>query len=255
MKRSLFNEGDWFSIPLGNTGHAVGVVARKPRNGNDVLGYFFGWYGRVAPTLKDVENYAPSEAVAICIFDDSALANGSWHVLGQAHAWIRDRWPVPDFGQQIPSGLGKSAQTWRVHYPDDDLNSSPTYTPITMDAYARLPRFGFYPPVAVERLLSSLPTNASVAKDLPEDDERDCSPTISHYLHFPSEMAAGRVVEQVKRDGYAGEISKSDSDWLVVVIYGGHATIEELANMEAQMESIALSHGGVYDGFDRTVKR
>jgi hypothetical protein len=65
-------EGDWFAFPLGDAGYAVGLIARAPKRGDVLFGYFFGPLRSELPSAMDVESLTPSDAVLLLRFFDEA---------------------------------------------------------------------------------------------------------------------------------------------------------------------------------------
>jgi hypothetical protein len=99
MARLPYREGTWFAFPLKNGGYGVGLVARSPKNGRVLFGYFFGPRREKIPGLDEVASLEPSAAVARLIFGDLGLINGEWKILGHSEAWDRNRWPMPHFAK------------------------------------------------------------------------------------------------------------------------------------------------------------
>ncbi|PIT01756.1 hypothetical protein TSA1_13990 [Bradyrhizobium nitroreducens] len=110
-----YEEGSVFAMPLPNGGFARGVVARMPRNGKVLLGYFFGPHleARGEATLDDLH---PDLAVARIRFGDLGLIEGRWLILGNIPSWNRADWPFPDFVRRDPI----SRKAWLVRYVNDD---------------------------------------------------------------------------------------------------------------------------------------
>ncbi|WP_425308290.1 Imm26 family immunity protein [Ammonicoccus fulvus] len=65
-------EGDWFAVPLRKGGYAVGLIARANRDGV-LLGYFFGPRREAVPSLSDVEELTPDDAIRVGKFGHLGL--------------------------------------------------------------------------------------------------------------------------------------------------------------------------------------
>jgi len=87
-------EGHWFAVPLENVGYAVGIAARVSRRG-DFLGYFFGPILQAIPSLDDVKDLAPEQAIHIAHVLGNSILDGEWPIIGRSDAWDRAKWPLP----------------------------------------------------------------------------------------------------------------------------------------------------------------
>lgn len=115
MAKVSYREGDWFAVPLREGGYAVGVVARaNPKAA--LLGYFFGPRHSDVPTLADVEDLKPRDAVLVGKFGHLGLTGGTWPILGRLDGWDRDEWPMPVF-VRYEELTGRS---FHVFYDGDD---------------------------------------------------------------------------------------------------------------------------------------
>lgn len=118
-------EGQFFVLPLGGGDIAVGLVARAPRRGGVLLGYFFGPRRREAPGQQWLESQHAHNAAYVCRFKDMPLFRGEWRLLGMHPKFVRAEWPVPPFHRfdgsatQVP-GVD-AVLHWRVEYADDNL--------------------------------------------------------------------------------------------------------------------------------------
>jgi hypothetical protein len=120
-------EGQFFLLPLGKgTGqYAVGIVARVPRRGGVLLGYFFGPRRREPPGLEWLNSLRADQAAFVCRFKDTQIYRGEWRLLCVREPFDRAKWPVPAFHRfdgsatQVP-GVA-AVQDWRVEYADDNL--------------------------------------------------------------------------------------------------------------------------------------
>jgi hypothetical protein len=255
MKKVPYREGDWFAVPLQGGGYSVGIVARKPRNGDILLGYFFGPRRLNVPVLDEVHKYKASNAMLVRMFGDTALKRGEWPVLGTVEPWDTHLWPMPDFGRYAAPLAGYPARAWRVRYPENNPNGLPETTPITIEEYSNLPKDLISPPVALQVELTKLLGGKDCLDKSTKQNKAfptEVPPTANFYLYLPNRLAAVRVLEQLQDLGYSAEMSESDANWLVLVTYASFLTLEELDAMEVQMETVAASEGGEYDGFERS---
>jgi hypothetical protein len=117
MPKINYREGDWFSVPLRKGGYAVGVVARANPDGV-LLGYFFGPRHEEVPTLDDVRDLKPQNAVVVGKFGHLGLTQHKWPILGRVDDWDRADWPMPVF-VRYEELTGRS---FRAFYDDDDPN-------------------------------------------------------------------------------------------------------------------------------------
>lgn len=118
MTELPYREGDAFAIPLRSGGFSLGVVARSPKQGHVLLGYFFGEKFPSVPAPSDLPALLPKNAIRVMKFGDLSLMSGGWPVVGHLQNWQRDDWPMPKFVRRDP--LGKRVRL--VSYADDDPN-------------------------------------------------------------------------------------------------------------------------------------
>src|ERR1700729_2790067 len=96
MAKVKYREGDWFAVPLLDGGFGVGVIARaNPKAA--LLGYFFGPVRSAVPTLNDVADLKPADAVLIRKFGHLGIVQGRWPLIGRIDGWDRREWPTPVF--------------------------------------------------------------------------------------------------------------------------------------------------------------
>jgi hypothetical protein len=111
MARNKINyrEGDWFAVPLRDGDYAVGVVARVDGSGG-VLGYFFGPRRAEVPSLLEVENLDPDQALRVLRFGDLGLIENECRSSDGARRGIasagRCRTSMPSRGH-TPIGRGE----------------------------------------------------------------------------------------------------------------------------------------------------
>jgi hypothetical protein len=118
VKKLTYKEGDVFAVPLRDGGFSLGIVARSPRHGKVLLGYFFPGKLPAVPKPPDLPVLLPENAMKVVRFGDLSLMTGEWPIIGSLQNWDRDDWPMPKFIRQDP--LTKRARL--VSYADDDPN-------------------------------------------------------------------------------------------------------------------------------------
>lgn len=116
MKSLPYREGTWFALPLKSDGYAVGVVARLAPAGRIILAYMFGPRRDTLPSLAEVAQLWPGDAVRRLRTGDLGLVNETWPRIGNLDTWDRRDWPMPPFIRRAE--LLKRA--WRVTYSDAD---------------------------------------------------------------------------------------------------------------------------------------
>jgi hypothetical protein len=126
-------EGQFFMLPVERGQHAVGLIARVPRRGGVLLGYFFGPRRTTPPVDAWLNALHAQQAAFVCRFKDSSLFRGEWKLLCSLSGFDRGHWPVPAFHRfdgSVTHVPGNSAVTdWRVEYGDDNLIVPLTETP------------------------------------------------------------------------------------------------------------------------------
>jgi len=115
MTSVKYREGDWFAVPLGGGGFAVGIVARANPRGA-LLGYFFGPRRAEFPEMAELAELRPTEAALIGTFSYLGIKRGEWPLLGRLEGWDRSEWPMPVF-VRYEELTGRS---FHVFYDDDD---------------------------------------------------------------------------------------------------------------------------------------
>ena len=114
-----YREGDWFAIPLRESGFAIGIVARSmPLDGGVNLGYFFGPNHAKIPNASELASLTPTDAILIKRFGDLGLINGCWPLIGRVDAWNRNAWPFPPFGRYEEL----TDRAFKVIYDDNNPN-------------------------------------------------------------------------------------------------------------------------------------
>lgn len=115
MPKVRYREGDWFAVPLRDSGYATGLIARANPKGA-LLGYFFGPRRLEIPPLHDVSGLRPGDAVLVRKFSHLGIVDGTWALLGRLDGWKRQDWPTPVF-VRYEELTGRS---FHVFYDDND---------------------------------------------------------------------------------------------------------------------------------------
>jgi len=124
-----YREGDIFVVPLRNGGFSVGVIARSPKDGKVLLGYFFRVRSEWSPNMT-LPKLEPKDAVKVARFGDLAIIKGNWRIIGRVPEWNRAEWKMPKFLRK--DDLAKCA--WLVTYADDDPNEQISIEACPFDA-------------------------------------------------------------------------------------------------------------------------
>ena len=125
MRKLPYREGDIFAVSLTDGKFALGVVARAPKGGRVLLGYFFPDKLSEIPAKIEVPTLVPENALKVAKFGDLHLIDGKWPVVGHVENWDRSNWPMPMFIREDP--IGQSARL--VSYSDNDPNQQITEQP------------------------------------------------------------------------------------------------------------------------------
>lgn len=151
MAKVNYSEGDWFAVPLREGGYAVGVVARaNPKAA--LLGYFFGPRRVDVPSLEDVADLKPADAVLVGKFGHLGLVQGKWPILGRLEGWDRTEWSMPVF-VRYEELTGRS---FRVFYDDDDPNKLVREEQVAPGDAEQGPKDGLMGAGFAEKVLTSL---------------------------------------------------------------------------------------------------
>jgi hypothetical protein len=114
-RRLKYSEGDLFAVTLRDGRYGMGLIARMPKAGKIVLGYFFDQACEELPTHSMASKAATSRRVAkIWRFGDLRLHKGDWPVLGPLEGFDRSDWPMPSFVRRFED------MAWVVNYSEDD---------------------------------------------------------------------------------------------------------------------------------------
>lgn len=151
MAISNYREGDWFAVPLREGGFAVGIVARaNPKAA--LLGYFFGPRRAELPSMNDLADVKPADAVLVGMFGHLGLTQGKWPIIGHAEGWDRTAWPMPVL-VRYEELTGRS---FRVFYDDDDPGKLVREEPIPPGAAEQGHKDGLMGAGFVEKTLTTL---------------------------------------------------------------------------------------------------
>ena len=252
MKR--YREGDWIGIPLGDGGYGVGLVARRIANGG-FLGYFFGPRRTTLPTVEDLQEYQPADAIVVGRCGETSLRRGEWPLLGPSPAWDRNRWPVPIFGRVIDlPGLVPAG--WRVHYPDGDLSQTPYDTRVSVQEASALPSDATYGAGYMEVWLTrklglpsqTTPTNSEAPR------RGEGAPMVDHFLSFATQDGANKAVRQLTESGYTTRLETNENTHRWSVVASCSTPIDgDLSEQEGQISRVARAARGSYEGYERDV--
>ncbi len=149
MPKVKYAEGDWFAVPLRDGGFGVGVIARANPDGV-LLGYFFGPKRDAPPTISEVADLKPTDAVMVRKFGHLGLTQSKWPVVGSVPGWDRHDWPMPVF-VRYEELTGRS---FRVFYDDNDPNKVVREEQIDPGAGEQGPKDGLLGAGAVEKVLT-----------------------------------------------------------------------------------------------------
>jgi hypothetical protein len=151
MAKVNYCEGDWFAVPLREGGFAVGVVARaNPKAA--LLGYFFGPRRVDVPSLEDMADLKPADAVLVGKLGHLGLTGGTWPILGRLEGWDRDEWSMPVL-VRYEELTGRS---FKVSYDDDDPNKLIREEQVVPGSDEQGPKDGLMGAGYAEKVLRSL---------------------------------------------------------------------------------------------------
>jgi len=153
MKRKslLYKEGDWFAVPLRDSGYAAGIVVRSNNEGV-ILGYFFGPRYLQPVTRQDVQGLTHTNALLIRKCGDTGLLSGKWPIIYHESTWTRSDWPIPLFGR---IALNR-AYAWEVKYSETDISECISEIPTEVTTAEALPEDGLSGHIALEVRLTKL---------------------------------------------------------------------------------------------------
>ncbi len=157
-RKLTYKEGDWIAVTLRNGGYAIGIITRARKGGIALIGYFFGPRYEQIPTMKDVKDLKPSDAVLICDYGDLGLLNKTWSVIGHSRCWDRSEWPMPVFVRR-DSITNKPS---KIYYSEENPNTEVFEDICSEEEADELPEDGAWGYGAVEIKLSMLLNSQSI---------------------------------------------------------------------------------------------
>lgn len=120
-------------LPVERGQYVVGLIARVPRRGGVLLGYFFGPRRTSPPNDEWLKTLHAQQASFVCRFKDSSLFRGDWKLLCSLEGFDVAHWPVPAFHRfdgSVTHVPGSPTVTdWRVEYGDENLIVPRSETP------------------------------------------------------------------------------------------------------------------------------
>jgi hypothetical protein len=145
-------EGEIFSVPLGDGRYAVGVAARRtPQKGRTwgICGYFFGPFVNDS-NFETMSRRITSES-ARCVLRSGALHfhADKWKVVGRIDPWDRNAWLLPDFCRYERH----TDRFFRVRY---DENLTRVLSEVSIPDRGGLPEAVLYGAEAAEHRLTDL---------------------------------------------------------------------------------------------------
>jgi Immunity protein 26 len=237
-------EGDWFAVPLGEAGYAVGLVARAPKRGDVVFGYFFGPLRAEIPSVEALGGLTPNDAILVTRFFDFAIESGEWLTLGSRTCWERTAWPLPELRRTFGAEL--TGEHLVDRYSDDNpgkwLGSWALATEAEAATY--LTDRGLCAPGYVENVLAD--AFGRVRRQLPDEDEIDIRAeegvrAVEEVVRHLRALRLGEVEVPDQREGGIADLE---------VFQRG--PVEDLRasadEVEATLTALAERHGGEYDG-------
>jgi hypothetical protein len=153
MAKVKYREGDWFAVPLRDGGFATGIIARANPKGV-LLGYFFGPKREAVPSLDEVAELNPGDAILVRKFGHLGLTGGTWPVIGRFENWDRSQWTMPAF-VRYEELTGRSFQ---VLYDPDDPNKFIREEQVSPGEAEQVPKDGLMGVGFAEKVLTTLLT-------------------------------------------------------------------------------------------------
>ena len=78
---------------------------------------------------------------------------------------------------------------------------------------------------------------------------------VNFYLYFPEEGAARGVVQVLSGDGYKGEVSQSNGEWLAHLKKTMVLDADAIDMERFKMRDLTVNSGGHYDGWEAAVQK
>lgn len=93
-----YDQGHVFALPV-NAAWAFGLISRVSTSSHSIfLGHFFPYLWPELPTVEELPQVTPSDAIYISQVSHQAVAHGDWPIVGQIAGWSARDWPMPHFG-------------------------------------------------------------------------------------------------------------------------------------------------------------
>jgi hypothetical protein len=243
-------EGVWFGVPVAPDLVAVGLVARSAKRGEVAFGYFFAPRGAGVPSLADLRDLSPADAIVLTRFLHTALVSGHWPILGSVERWNRSDWPMPEFHE--PWTLEMSGESWANRYSEDEPDRILTERRIEPEDERLYPPDFRHPPGNLEYRLQGL-LGLPQDKEADESSENEHIEGVRHFLFVPSAAVAG-VRQQLDALGFANPEIGEERDGLVDIAVFQPGSVGDLQSSatlaEAKLSELASSVGGDYDGLE-----
>ena len=161
-KRKLpYNEGDWFSIPLGSGGFALGLIARSDGKGR-LFCYFFGPRRPNPPKFEETTGLKPSDAILHTLCNDLGLIKKHWRFIGRDPVWDRFDWPIPLLVERNTAGIPRA-----VRYEDTLSSLTRTTVKVSPEELGRLQGGAGVGPSAIEGFLEKTLAKLTVPRRFP----------------------------------------------------------------------------------------
>jgi hypothetical protein len=140
-------------IPLRDaSGFGLGRIARVSPGGGVLLGYFFDRAYTRPPSLSQLAQLESDDAALVTRFGDSSLIRGEWRTINGSESWDRNKWRMPKFTRKVEH----DGKAWLVEYDQDDPNSNPRETPLSLDDARKFPDNSLFGAGALELRLTRL---------------------------------------------------------------------------------------------------
>lgn len=151
-RKRRYAEGDWFAIPLRESGYVLGHITRVSPSSDIVLGYFFRpWLDHV-PVVTACPLFTASDALLIRLFGDRGLQRQEWPIIFRDPTWTRHDWPLPWFVRRdLITGIPRL-----IAYEDADIRYEQQDVPVTNQAIETLPSDGLSGHIALQYHLTNL---------------------------------------------------------------------------------------------------
>ncbi len=153
MKHVKYKEGQWFAVPLRDSGYALGIIVRGSYKTKGGLGYFFGRRFQKLPNEEDTCSLYPNDVILIAWFGDLGIIRGKWPLVMTTKDFRREDWSIPLFRRDATPDKG-----WLIEYDQDAMGFDGIIQETLHDAtdLEGLPADGTYGASAVEEVLTKL---------------------------------------------------------------------------------------------------